>query len=83
MTNGEIVIRPTVLSDDRFVKDGSLMLKGYDYYRHIKISKYIAPVTKHRPIFIIIFFCISGVQMMMIFLYTALRTRRLLTYYLL
>jgi len=40
MTNGEIVIRPTALSDNRFVEDGSLILKGYTLlllYRNLEI----------------------------------------------
>jgi len=29
MENGELVIKPTILSDDEFVTKGSLILKGY------------------------------------------------------
>lgn len=38
--NGELVIIPTVLSDEKFIKEGSLTLKRYSIDVFLKLSNY-------------------------------------------
>lgn len=57
MKNGELVIKPTLLSDN-FVKRGILKLKGYAK----DIFVFEIYCTSQKQSFIVILFCCIGVQ---------------------